>query len=48
MADQQTPVTVDPETLKNLQSFWGNFMNVTKYGIYGVIAILILMAIFLL
>ncbi len=48
MAEQHSPVTVDPENLKSAQSFWGNFMNITKYGIYGVVAILILMAIFLL
>jgi hypothetical protein len=48
MADHQSPVTVDPENLKHAQSFWSNFMNITKYGIYGVVALLILMAIFLL
>ncbi len=43
----QTPVAVDPESLKQAQSIWHNFMQMTKYGVIATIILLIGMAIFL-
>lgn len=41
------PVDVDPQALKDARAFWNNFGEATKYGIIGVVAILALMAFFL-
>lgn len=43
----QTPVAVDPESLKQAQSIWHNFVQLIKIGVIGNIILLIGMAIFL-
>lgn len=42
------PVPVDPQELERARAMWKNFTSVFKFHIYGIIALLILMAIFLL
>lgn len=36
-------VTVDAETLENAQKTWDSFVVLTKYSIYAVVAVLVVM-----
>ncbi len=50
MADHShSPTTheVDPATLQHVQTFWSGFTRYTTFGVLGVVAVLVLMAIFL-
>ena len=48
MGDQHHPVQVEPEAVDNAVKGWNSFTQFTKYGIYFVVTVLILMAITLL
>lgn len=43
----QTPVAVDPESLKHAHSVWHNFTQFMKYGVIASVIVLIGMAVFL-
>lgn len=48
MADHHTPVTITEEALRDAKAMWGNVTNVATFSIIGLIAVLALMALFLL
>lgn len=43
MAKSNTKITVDPKELKNAQTMWGAFTQMTKYAIIGTAALLLAM-----
>jgi hypothetical protein len=45
---EHQPVDVDPQALEHARGMWAGFTTMTKYGVIAVIAVLILMAVFLL
>lgn len=46
--NDHTPATVDPQALANAQQLWAAFTHYSKYGIIAVVVLLALMALFLL
>jgi hypothetical protein len=44
MADHHTPVSAEPESIERAEKGWNSFTEFTKYGIYFVVAVLVLMA----
>lgn len=48
MANASTPVKPDPKQVENAKRSWLAFTRATKYSVIVVVAVLILMAIFLL
>ena len=48
MADHHTPVTITEGALHDAKAMWGNVTNAAKYSIIAIIAVLVLMALFLL
>ncbi len=48
MAQSSHPIPPDPQAISRAHSDWNSFTRFSSYAIIGVIAILILMAVFLL
>ena len=44
MADHHAPVEVTPEAIQTAEKGWNAFTKFTKYGIYFVVTVLVLMA----
>jgi len=38
------PVQDDPKQLENARHLWANFMQITKYSVIGIAALLLVMA----
>lgn len=47
MAQSHSPAPIDPDSVKHAEATWRNFMTVTKWFVIHMIAVLVLMAIFL-
>ncbi len=48
MAHAPAPHQIDPEDLARAQVMWAKFVEMSKYGIIGTIAILVMLALFFL